>query len=322
MSVTENMEDGMTAAFVGILILNIVFSGLLNKMISAIRSLQIITHLLMLSIIVPGNVNLVMSVLLPITQFDILDPDWTTDLVLEFDEPAHENSQYEIPDQTRDLGYETRNSMLNLGSIAIFLGGWFVKVIMYSTILVPITRFTTKLAKFRHVQRGKLFFNEFLALSSEAYLELLISAVFNYQMPLSSTLGEVISTYLGYVTFFITLVIIPGATVAILVQDKAYIVSEEFKFHYGVLTEGINHNSKIQLAFFGFFILRRFIFVYIVFQWLEYPTFQLQGVIFLNVFMVMYQAGVKPLEGRFNNRMETYNECLVYLISLHMMLYT
>jgi hypothetical protein len=39
MSVTENMEDGMTAAFVGILILNIVFSGLLNKMISAIRSL-------------------------------------------------------------------------------------------------------------------------------------------------------------------------------------------------------------------------------------------------------------------------------------------
>ena len=98
MSVTENMEDGMTAAFVGILILNIVFSGLLNKMISAIRSLQIITHLLMLSIMVPGNVNLVMSVLLPITQFDILDPDWTTDLVLEFDEPAHELDQYEIPD--------------------------------------------------------------------------------------------------------------------------------------------------------------------------------------------------------------------------------
>jgi hypothetical protein len=67
MSVTDNMEDGMTATFVGIMILNIVFSGLLNKMISAIRSLQIITHLLMLSIMVPGNVNLVMSVLLPIT---------------------------------------------------------------------------------------------------------------------------------------------------------------------------------------------------------------------------------------------------------------
>ena len=67
MSVTDNMEDGMTATFVGIMILNIVFSGLLNKMISAIRSLQIITNLLMLSIMVPGNVNLVMSVLLQIT---------------------------------------------------------------------------------------------------------------------------------------------------------------------------------------------------------------------------------------------------------------
>ena len=60
-------------------------------MLGAIRSLQIVTHLLMLSIIVPGNVNLIMSVLLPITQFDILDPEWTTDLVLEFDEETHED---------------------------------------------------------------------------------------------------------------------------------------------------------------------------------------------------------------------------------------
>ena len=36
----------------------------------------------------------------------------------------------------------------------------------------------------------------------------------------------------------------------------------------------------------------------------------------------MYQAGFSPLQGRFNNRMETYNEVLVYIISLHMMLFT
>ena len=107
-------------------------------------------------------------------------------------------------------------------------------------------------------------------------------------MPLHSTLGESIATYLGYVTFFISLVIIPGATISILLQDKSYLVSKEFKFHYGALTEGVNHNSKIQLAYFGFFILRRFIFVCIVFQLIKFPTFQLQSVIFLNLFMAMY----------------------------------
>lgn len=57
---SANLEDGLKGAFIAIFILNIIFSGLMNKMIGAIRSLQIITHLLMLSIVVPGNVSLLM----------------------------------------------------------------------------------------------------------------------------------------------------------------------------------------------------------------------------------------------------------------------
>ena len=35
----DNLEGGMTAAFVSVLLLSIIFSGLLNKMLGAIRSL-------------------------------------------------------------------------------------------------------------------------------------------------------------------------------------------------------------------------------------------------------------------------------------------
>lgn len=108
----------------------------------------------MLSIAVPGNVSLLMSVLLPITQFDILDSEWTTELVLEFDEPSHEEYQYEIPDQTRDLGYETRNSMLNLGCIALFLAFYCLKVVIYFLVLVPVTNLTNKGKAYRQKLSG------------------------------------------------------------------------------------------------------------------------------------------------------------------------
>jgi hypothetical protein len=60
-------------------------------------------------------------------------------------------------------------------------------------------------------------------IATEAYLELLISGIFEFQHPLSSTLGEEISRYLGYVVLLITLVILPGLMVGILTYDKSYL---------------------------------------------------------------------------------------------------
>jgi hypothetical protein len=36
---SENLEGGMTAMFLGVLVINLIFSGVMNKMIGAIRSL-------------------------------------------------------------------------------------------------------------------------------------------------------------------------------------------------------------------------------------------------------------------------------------------
>jgi len=84
------------------------------------RSLQMCIHLPMLQTIVPANVSLFYSSLLPIITFDILDPEWTTQLWFNFDyEKQRMLQDYEL-DQLEDLGYETHNSILNLGSMWIF----------------------------------------------------------------------------------------------------------------------------------------------------------------------------------------------------------
>jgi hypothetical protein len=47
---------------------------------------------------------------------------------MQFDEEGQEKYKDDIFDQMRDLGYETHNSLLNLGSIAIFTALWFLKL--------------------------------------------------------------------------------------------------------------------------------------------------------------------------------------------------
>ena len=55
-----------------------------------IKSLQMIIHLPMLNIIVPGNVANFFKIIIPVVQFDILDSKWTTELLLDFDYEEHE----------------------------------------------------------------------------------------------------------------------------------------------------------------------------------------------------------------------------------------
>jgi len=54
-------------------------------MITLIRSLQIVIHLPLIRILVPSNVNMVFSVVIPIVMFDIMETEYTSELFLEFD---------------------------------------------------------------------------------------------------------------------------------------------------------------------------------------------------------------------------------------------
>ena len=76
-----SVSEGMMPIFRGTLIIslvsNILFAGILSQFLDAIRPLQLITHLLMLKIIVPANVMVLMEAILPISQYDYLEPFWS-----------------------------------------------------------------------------------------------------------------------------------------------------------------------------------------------------------------------------------------------------
>ena len=62
------------------------FQGSLTFLFSIARTHIFILHLPMINVDYPANVLMIYKILIPIFTFDVLDSDWTTGLVMEFDE--------------------------------------------------------------------------------------------------------------------------------------------------------------------------------------------------------------------------------------------
>lgn len=56
-------------------------SGILGQLVIWINSVQIMTLLPMLQVVLPALTVMFLKIIIDISEFDILDPDYTTDLV-------------------------------------------------------------------------------------------------------------------------------------------------------------------------------------------------------------------------------------------------
>ena len=77
-------------------------------------------------------------------------------------------------DQWLDLGYENHNSLLNLGSLAIFFYLYLLRIVFYY-FMYPIVRITKRFSEWHQKLGEQLFFGEGLSILIEAYFEFLIS---------------------------------------------------------------------------------------------------------------------------------------------------
>ena len=80
----------------------------------------------------------------------------------------------------QDLGYETHNSILNLGSLVIFGTLYCVKVFFYFIgRVIELISFNKIKIKYLDVWKNSLFYGEILSIILEAYMEWLIAGYMN-----------------------------------------------------------------------------------------------------------------------------------------------
>jgi hypothetical protein len=127
------------------------------------------------------------------------------------DEQQDYNNKY-ILDQMEDLGYDSHNAIIILGTMGVILFQWILRAFIYMIMrLVYRFRQSEKLRKaLKKVKRG-LFFNDISIISIEGYLTFLIAGYLNMNKPLFTESGEKIANLVTVIIILISLVLLPAA---------------------------------------------------------------------------------------------------------------
>jgi hypothetical protein len=274
----QDAKDGMKGMMVASFTINLVMSGAMSFMLTWINSLQMVLHLPMMLILIPPNVSSFFSLILPVVQFDLLDPEWTTELIFKFDENPEESfgDEFEMKvfDQMKDLGYETHNSVRLLGSLLIFKVLWLVRVFIYYPIVKLYVKITKKGGKYLKSLSDTLFYGEVIIISIESFIEFLIAGYLNQRYQLFTAYGETFAVFTSYYCLLLCCIVLPLVMIFILRQEPEKFSDPTFQTKYGALWDGIKMHNKPSIAFNGIFMARRIIFVVICFYSEKYPAQQ------------------------------------------------
>mmetsp|Transcript_27117 Transcript_27117/g.41271 ORF Transcript_27117/g.41271 Transcript_27117/m.41271 type:complete len:244 (-) Transcript_27117:1254-1985(-) len=200
----ETSEASLKLLLVIVFLLNVVLQGGMRYMLLLIRALQIVLHIPLLRIAVPAHVAKLFSSTISVATFDVLDPEWTTQLLFNFDDDRQGELQSELLDQMEDLGYETHNAILNLGSLAIFTFFYFCELAIVGALLLRKWLIGRSPAWLDSMKQ-RLIFGDLLAILLDAYFEFLISGYLQLREPLDTTGGEVVSVVIGSTGYLLIL---------------------------------------------------------------------------------------------------------------------
>ena len=160
-----------------------------------------------------------------------------------------------LKDNFIQMGYETHNSILNLGSSSIIIMIYFMMLI----ILLVIKIFVCKTGKGSSVYKflkKKLIFSSLIYLIVEPNMEILISSYLNMIAPVTTMNGDQIGIYTAYAGGILSCGILPITLLWISSRNKQILEDPSFKEKWGSFyTE--TKTTTFTSMFFNFISLTR-----------------------------------------------------------------
>ena len=92
------------------LIVNLFVGSNMNKLLGAVKNLQILVHFTLMRVVMPANSQVFMSVIFALVTFDMFDPSTLTET---FYTPIDD---VEVDERLVQLGYDSAFCLINLGS--------------------------------------------------------------------------------------------------------------------------------------------------------------------------------------------------------------
>lgn len=165
-----------------------------------------------MSIPIPANLFTMFSMVIPLVMFDVLEQ---VDLIQDFFEDDS-GADFALMDQMKDLGYETQNVILNLGTLFVLMCGYFLKALILFVVIKPSISYWKKGKKVMKILMAQVVFKEFIYLFMEGYIEFLLSGSLAATIQKSSVHDHFAVYFTKYVVLFCTVFALPSMLVYII----------------------------------------------------------------------------------------------------------
>jgi len=225
----------------------------------------------------------------------------------------------------KDLGYKNNNAIINLGTLFVFVVFYLFKALIILPLVYIASKLTKQGQKLLSILVKSMFFTEIILLLIEGFMEFLISGYLNTIDPLlnSGYNGDIVSAYVGYFCLFKTIIFMPCCFIYMFTRPLVLIKnSETFKKRWHMLYLNCKDKSKFTIAYYFVFMIRRQLYLLVAFLFTENTIFIAQSLLFINLFVGIYQGQIQPRLTRFSNRVEMFNEVCIELTFLHMLMFT
>ena len=113
--------------------------------------------------------------------------------------------------------------------------------------------------------KRQLFFKEILSLIIDGYIEWMASGLLNQMHFVTTKSGETAGNVTSFFCLFFSFILVPCSLLWIIFRPFARQYQKAFLRKFGFFFEDISTHSKFQSLYFVFFVIRRIIFIFVVF---------------------------------------------------------
>jgi hypothetical protein len=172
----------------------------------------------------------------------------------------------------KEIGFDSYNVILNLGTLFILLCLWIVRAILQFIIIWPLHKLGyisgTRNRKFFN----SVFFGQILMIFQDGYIEFLISARMFFEAPLTSVDNTPTQKNLAFAFLFVCLILLPGLYIWIMSFETRYLMkSKHLRRRVKPLFEEIDIRKKWNLLYNLIYVGRRMIYIEIAFSLNAFP---------------------------------------------------
>lgn len=206
-------------------------------MFGFMKKAQIMVHLLIFNVMIPGNAQLFFSGLLGFLTFNIIN------LSEHIRNVFHLHQDQSVNDNFFNLGYSSTYFVVNMGNLYLIMLYIGIKLLL-SAATSRVTIKNEKVAKVRGWLEKDLYWSQVLQFVTESYIILCVSCIANFTNMTWSHAGHVINSIFSILSMA-AIIFYTAFSYLKVKQNRSRLKLKVFKDKYGYLYEGLRINRGL-----------------------------------------------------------------------------